>query len=45
MLQYYVKYQNFIIQKYFNFQKMDKKNVQKKLTQIFYAKSLDCEHF
>ena len=31
-------------EKYFNFSKMDKKNVQKIKTQIFYGNSVDCDH-
>ena len=31
------------IEKYFNFLKMDKKNVQKKKAQIFYEKCVSCD--
>ena len=33
-----------IWEKYFDFFKMDKKNVQKKIVPIFYGKSIPCDH-
>ena len=44
-LHYVKEASKFRIEKYFNFLKMDKKNVQNENIKIFYVKSLDCEHF
>jgi hypothetical protein len=40
ILHYVMRVSKFLIEKYFDFLKMDKKNVQNEKPKIFYAKSL-----